>query len=109
VDRARAAGIDAPIIPGIMPIANFKGLCRFSEKCGASIPRWLSDMFDGLDDDIETRNMVAAAVAAEQSRRFAAEGLTEMHFYTLNKAGVTRAVCRALGLRERAAAPAAAA
>ena len=103
VDRARAAGIDAPIVPGIMPVSNLKGLIRFSERCGATVPQWLIDMFDGLDDEPETRAMVAAAVAAEQCRRFAEAGLTEMHFYTLNKAEVTRATCRALGLREREA------
>ena len=103
VDRARAAGIEAPIVPGIMPVSNLKGLINFSAKCGATVPQWLIDMFDGLDDEPETRSMVAAAVAAEQCRRFAEAGLTEMHFYTLNKAEVTRATCRALGLREREA------
>ena len=100
VDRARAAGIDAPIIPGIMPVSNFKGVKRFSEKCGASVPRWLEEMFAGLDDDPSTRAMVAAAVATEQCRRLAEAGLTEFHFYTLNRADISVAVCRALGLSE---------
>jgi methylenetetrahydrofolate reductase (NADPH) len=99
VDRARAAGIDAPIVPGIMPVSHFGGLKRFSEKCGARIPRWLAEMFDGLDDAPETRAMVAAAVATEQCRRLAEAGLTEFHFYTLNKAGLSAAICRALGVR----------
>jgi methylenetetrahydrofolate reductase (NADPH) len=98
VDRARAAGIEAPIVPGIMPVANFAGLKRFSAKCGASVPDWLERMFDGLDDDPEARAMVAATVATEQCRRLVAEGLTEFHFYTLNKPEVSLAVCRALGV-----------
>ena len=102
IDRARNAGITAPIIPGIMPVSNFKGLVRFSERCGASIPGWMHRIFAGLDDEPAARAMVATAVAAEQCRRFAAEGLTELHFYTLNRADVTRAVCRALGVTETA-------
>jgi methylenetetrahydrofolate reductase (NADPH) len=98
VDRARAGGIEAPIVPGIMPVANFAGLKRFSAKCGASVPDWLERMFDGLDDDPEARAMVAATVATEQCRRLVAEGLTEFHFYTLNKPEVSLAVCRALGV-----------
>jgi methylenetetrahydrofolate reductase (NADPH) len=97
-DRARAAGIEVPIVPGIMPVANFAGLKRFSAKCGASVPDWLERMFDGLDDDPEARAMVAATVATEQCRRLVAEGLTEFHFYTLNKPEVSLAVCRALGV-----------
>ena len=107
VDRARAAGIEGTICPGIMPISNFKGMARFSERCGAGVPDWLREMFDGLDETPDVRAMVAASVAVEQSRRLAAEGLTEQHFYTLNSAPLTRAICRALGLRERAAAVAA--
>ena len=107
VDRARAAGIEGTICPGIMPISNFKGMARFSERCGAGVPDWLREMFDGLDETPDVRAMVAASVAVEQSRRLAAEGLTEQHFYTLNSAPLTRAICRALGLRERAAAEAA--
>ena len=103
VERARAAGIDAPIVPGIMPVSHFGRLKRFSDNCGASIPGWLAAMFDGLDDDPETRDMVAAAVATEQCRRLAEAGITEFHIYTLNKAQPSAAICRALGLRERAA------
>ncbi|MDR9394518.1 MAG: methylenetetrahydrofolate reductase [NAD(P)H] [Roseovarius sp.] len=98
IDRARNAGIDAPIVPGIMPVANFASLKRFSEGCGASIPRWMEAMFDGLDDAPETRAMVATSVATEQCRRLIAAGVTEFHFYTLNRADVSLAICRALGL-----------
>lgn len=98
IDRARAAGITAPIVPGIMPVSNFKGLVRFSERCGATIPDWMRHIFEGLDDEPGTRAMVATAVATEQCRRLFAAGLTELHFYTLNRADVTRAVCRALGI-----------
>lgn len=99
IDRARAAGITAPIVPGIMPVANFKGLVRFSERCGASIPDWMTRMFDGLDGDIATRSMVSTAVTVEQCRRLARAGIDEFHFYTLNRADVTRAVCRVLGVK----------
>jgi methylenetetrahydrofolate reductase (NADPH) len=102
IERARAAGITAPIIPGIMPVANFKGLVRFSERCGASIPTWMAAMFEGLDDDIPTRSMVSTAVTVEQCRRLAEHGIDEFHFYTLNRADVTRAVCRVLGIRPAA-------
>jgi methylenetetrahydrofolate reductase (NADPH) len=103
IDRARAAGITAPIIPGIMPVSNFKGLVRFSERCGAKVPDWMHRVFAGLDNEPATRAMVATAVATEQCRRFAEAGLTELHFYTLNRADVTRSVCRALGVSETAA------
>lgn len=103
IERARAAGITAPIVPGIMPVSNFKGLVRFSERCGATVPAWMRHMFEGLDDEPATRAMVATAVATEQCRRLFAAGLTELHFYTLNRADVTRAVCRALGLVDQPA------
>lgn len=97
VDRCRDAGIEAPIVPGIMPVGHFGGLKRFSEKCGASIPAWLAEMFEGLDDHPEMRAMVATTVATEQIRRLADAGIDEFHIYTLNKADVSLAVCRALG------------
>jgi methylenetetrahydrofolate reductase (NADPH) len=99
VDRARSAGIAVPIVPGIMPVTNFKQLVRFAGSCGASVPAWLADLFDGLDDDLETRRMVAADVAAEQCRRLQAEGIDEFHFYTLNRADLTYAICHILGVR----------
>jgi len=102
IDRARAAGIEAPIVPGIMPVANFGGLKRFSANCGAIIPDWMEAMFAGLDDEPRMRDMVAASVAAEQCRRLAEAGLTKFHFYTLNRAPVSVAICRALGLSAKA-------
>ncbi|MFC6487482.1 methylenetetrahydrofolate reductase [NAD(P)H] [Nitratireductor sp. GCM10026969] len=101
IDRARAAGIEAPIVPGIMPVANFASLKRFSEGCGASIPDWMETMFDGLDDAPDIRAMVAASLAGEQCRRLAAEGVRDFHIYTLNKPDVSLAICRALGLPAR--------
>ena len=98
IDRARAAGIEAPIVPGIMPVANFAGLKRFSAMCGATVPDWLEKMFEGLDDAPETRDMVASSVATEQCRRLLAAGVNEFHIYTLNRPKVSLAICRALGL-----------
>ncbi len=95
-DRAARAGLRAPIVPGIMPIANFTKLCAFSERCGASIPTWLAARFAGLDDDPETRAMVAATTASELCRRLLAEGVGAFHFYTLNQAPLCTAVCRTL-------------
>ncbi|MGR3444502.1 MAG: methylenetetrahydrofolate reductase [Roseovarius sp.] len=94
VDRARDAGITAPIVP----VANFAGLKRFSAMCGASVPDWLSRMFDGLDNAPEARAMIATSVATEQCRLLMEAGLSEFHFYTLNRPEVSLAVCRALGL-----------
>jgi methylenetetrahydrofolate reductase (NADPH) len=103
LDRARSAGITVPIVPGILPVTNFKQVVRFSAACGASVPAWLADMFDGLDDDAETRRMVAAHVAAEQCRRLLAAGIDEFHFYTLNRADLTYAICHVLGVRPQQA------
>jgi methylenetetrahydrofolate reductase (NADPH) len=99
LDRARSAGITVPIVPGILPVTNFQQVRRFSAACGASVPSWLADLFDGLDHDAETRKMVAATVAAEQCRRLQAAGLSEFHFYTLNRADLTYAICHILGVR----------
>ena len=99
VERARAAGIDAPIVPGIMPVTNFARLAEFSAKCGTSVPRWMAELFDGLDDDPETRRMVAAVSATEQCRILLASGIDRFHFYTLNRADLTFAICRILGIR----------
>ena len=98
LDRARSAGITAPIVPGIMPVANFKNICRFSERCGTTIPDWMTDLFAGLDDAPEVHQMVAATLAAEQCRRLAEHGVTDFHFYTMNKPELTAAVCRILGV-----------
>ena len=102
-DRCAAAGIGARLVPGILPITRFPQLLRFAERCGASVPQWLRRRFDGLDDDPETRRMIAANVAIEQVQRLREHGVEEFHFYTLNRAELTYAICHALGLRPRAA------
>jgi len=99
-DRVRAAGVTIPLIPGIMPVSNFKGLSRMSAACGASIPGWLAAHFDGLDDDPETRKLLAASIAAETCARLQEEGFSDFHFYTLNRAELVYAICRVLGVRE---------
>jgi len=99
-DRVRAAGITLPLTPGIMPVSNFNGLKRMSAACGASVPDWLAAHFDGLDDDPETRRLLAASVAAEMCARLQEEGFTDFHFYTLNRADLVYAICRVLGVRE---------
>ncbi len=97
-----AAGIDAPIVPGILPIANFASLLRFAAACGASVPDWLHGRFEGLDDDPETRQMISANVAIELVEKLQREGVNEFHFYTLNRAELTYAICYALGIRPQA-------
>jgi len=98
-DKVMAAGLDIPIIPGIMPINSFKGIKRFAAGCGATIPDWLSNLFDGLDKDPLTRQMVAGAVAIEQCLTLREYGFDQFHFYTLNRADLTYAVCYVLGVR----------
>ena len=100
-DRCAAAGIDAPLVPGILPITRFPQVLRFAQRCGASIPGWLRERFDGLEDDAETRRLIAAAVAIEQVQELRRHGVSEFHFYTLNRAELTFAICHALGLRPR--------
>jgi methylenetetrahydrofolate reductase (NADPH) len=99
LDLCLAAGITAPIVPGIMPVTNLAGLRRMSALSGVSVPDWLGHMFDGLDDDAETRRMVAAVVAAEQVRLLQANGVDEFHFYTLNRPELTYAIAHILGVR----------
>jgi methylenetetrahydrofolate reductase (NADPH) len=99
-DRARAAGITVPIVPGILPITNFTRTLEFAKVCGATVPPWLAELFEGLDDDPETRQLVSATVAVEQCRLLQDEGMNEFHFYTLNRAELTLAICRMLGLRQ---------
>jgi methylenetetrahydrofolate reductase (NADPH) len=101
VDRVRAAGIDVPIVPGIVPVQNFHQVRSFAERCGTSVPRQLAERFDGLDDDVATRKLVAAAVAAEQVMDLADRGVHEFHFYTMNKADLVYAICHMLGMRPR--------
>ena len=98
-DRAAANGIHVPLVPGILPVTNYEQVKKFSARCGASVPRWLEEFFEGLDDDPETRKLVAAHVAGEQCRMLQAEGVREFHFYTLNRAELSRAICRLLGIR----------
>ncbi|HEX5339730.1 MAG TPA: methylenetetrahydrofolate reductase [NAD(P)H] [Gammaproteobacteria bacterium] len=98
-DAAVRQGISMPLVPGILPVTNFQQVQRFAVRCGASVPASLAHHFDGLDDDAETRKLVAAHVAGEQCRRLQAEGVQEFHFYTLNRPELTRAICHLLGLR----------
>ena len=98
-DRARAAGIEVPIVPGVLPITNFARAVRFARACGATVPDWLAELYRGLDDDPETRSMVAAAQATELCQRLQAEGVGAFHFYTLNRPALTAAICRRLGVR----------
>jgi len=98
-DRCAAAGIRARLVPGILPITRFPQLLRFAERCGATVPMWLRQRFDGLEDDPETRRLIAANVAIEQVQRLREHGVEEFHFYTLNRAELTYAICHALGLR----------
>jgi methylenetetrahydrofolate reductase (NADPH) len=98
-DRCAAVGIGAPIVPGILPITRFAQVRRFAERCGASIPAWLQERFEGLEEDPDTRRLIAANVAIEQVQELKGHGVTEFHFYTLNRAELTYAICHALGLR----------
>jgi len=98
-DRAAAAGLAVPIVPGILPVTNFAQLKRMAAVCGASIPAWMGAHFDGLDDDPDTRRLVAASLAAEQCRRLQSNGVNEFHFYTLNRADLLVAICHLLGVR----------
>jgi methylenetetrahydrofolate reductase (NADPH) len=99
LERAAGRGIHIPIVPGIVPVQNFKQVRNFAERCGTTIPRWLADRFDGLDEDVATRKLVAAAVAAEQVIDLVDHGVTDFHFYTMNRADLVYAICHLLGLR----------
>jgi len=98
-DQCVSAGITASIVPGILPINKFPQLLRFANMCGATVPAWLHDRFEGLDDDDETRQMISASIAIEMAERLQDEGIDEFHFYTLNRAELTYAICHALGIR----------
>ena len=102
VDRVRKAGVTIPILPGIMPVTNYKGLCRMSQANGVALPDWLGNLFEGLDKDPDTRRLIAGAVAAEMCARLEEEGFEDFHFYTLNRADLSYAICRVLGVREQA-------
>jgi methylenetetrahydrofolate reductase (NADPH) len=101
VERARGAGITVPIVPGILPVTNFAQVKKFAAQCGAVVPPWMAAQFEGLDDDPETRRLVAASIAAEQCRLLQASGVREFHFYTLNRADLTVAICHMIGVRGR--------
>jgi methylenetetrahydrofolate reductase (NADH) len=88
-----------PVVPGILPVQNFKQTKAFAARCGASVPDWLAERFDGLDEDAATRKLIAAAVAAEQVLDLVDRGVTDFHFYTMNRADLVYAVCHLLGLR----------
>ncbi|MBL6761705.1 MAG: methylenetetrahydrofolate reductase [NAD(P)H] [PS1 clade bacterium] len=97
-DRLAAAGVTIPVIAGIMPTTNFTGAKRMAEACGANVPAWLADAYEGLEDDADTRKHIAASVAVDQCRKLIDEGFGHLHFYTLNQADLTFAVCRILKL-----------
>ena len=101
-DRCVAAGIDVAIVPGILPITNFPRMLKFAALCGTRVPQALHERFSGLDDDAETRQMIAASVAIEQVNELRRHGVSEFHFYTLNRAELTYAICHTLGLRHQA-------
>jgi methylenetetrahydrofolate reductase (NADH) len=103
LERVRAAGIDIPIVPGILPVQNFKQMKNFAARTGASVPGWLAERFDGLDEDPATRKLIAAAVAAEQVLDLVDHGVTDFHFYTMNRADLVYAICHLLGLRPESA------
>jgi len=102
LDRVRAAGIDIPVVPGILPVQNFAQTKNFAALAGASVPDWLAARFDGLEDDPATRKLIAAAVAAEQVLDLVDHGVTDFHFYTMNRADLVYAICHLLGLRPAA-------
>ncbi|MEX6723069.1 methylenetetrahydrofolate reductase [NAD(P)H] [Parapedomonas caeni] len=103
LDLAGAAGLDVDIVPGILPVSNFAQLERMAGMCGASVPHWMARLFEGLDGRPATRQLVAATVAAEQCARLYERGIRQFHFYTLNRAELTSAICHLLGVRPAAA------
>jgi methylenetetrahydrofolate reductase (NADPH) len=103
LDRVRARGISIPIVPGIMPMHNFKQARNFVTRAGTTVPNWLAEKFDGLDDDVETRKLVAATVAAGQVQKLAKHGVDTFHFYTMNRADLVFAISHLLGIRPNGA------
>jgi methylenetetrahydrofolate reductase (NADPH) len=103
LDKVHAAGIDIPIVPGIIPVLNFKQAASFAERCGTHVPQWLADRFEGLDDDPATRKLIAAAIAAEQVTDLIDRGVTDLHFYTMNRADLVYAICHLVGVKGEAA------
>jgi len=106
VEKVRAAGIDIPVVPGIVPVHNFTQVAGFAKRAGASVPDWLARRFEGLEDDAPTRQLVAAAVAAEQVLDLVDRGVADFHFYTMNRADLVYATCHLLGMRPAKAPPA---
>ena len=98
-DKVRKAGVSIPILPGIMPVSNYKGLLKMAGPCGIAVPAWMANLFEGLDGDPETRKLIACSVAAETCARLQEEGFSDFHFYTLNRADLVYALCRVLGVR----------
>jgi methylenetetrahydrofolate reductase (NADPH) len=103
LDRVHARGINIPVVPGILPVQNFKQAKNFAERAGASVPAWLAERFEGLDDDIATRRLIAAHLAAEQVLDLTRQGVSDFHFYTMNRAELVYAICHLLGMRPVAA------
>ncbi|CAI1192905.1 MULTISPECIES: methylenetetrahydrofolate reductase [Serratia] len=102
-DRCVATGIDVEIVPGILPVSNFKQLQRFATMTNVRVPSWMTSMFEGLDDDAETRKMVGANIAMDMVKILSREGVKDFHFYTLNRAEMSYAICHTLGVRPAAA------
>ncbi len=102
-DTCARAGISVPLIPGILPVTNFAKVVQFAGRCGAAVPSWMAKLFDGLDDDVETRALVAASTATELCQNLVREGIADFHFYTLNRPALTYAICRRLGIQPVAA------
>jgi methylenetetrahydrofolate reductase (NADPH) len=100
MDKVRKAGVEIPISPGVMPVTNFNGLKKMAGPIGIKLPAWLANLFEGLDKDPDTRRLIAGSVAAEMCAKLLEEGFSDFHFYTLNRADLTYAICRVLGVRE---------
>ncbi len=101
LDKVRTRGIQVPVVPGILPVTNFAQVKRFSAMCGTNVPTWMADLFEGMDENPELRHLIAAFIAAEQCRLLRAAGIEEFHFYTLNRARLTLAICHILGIRAK--------
>lgn len=101
LDRVQSKGINIPVTPGIVPVQSFQQTAKFAKRAGASVPQWLADRFEGLEDDPQTRKLVAATVAAEQVLDLVDHGIREFHFYTMNRADLVYAICHLLGLRPK--------
>lgn len=102
VERVRRAGIYVPIVPGILPVHNFAQVANFSSRCGAHVPGWLAERFEGLEGDPQTHALVASAVAAEQVLDLVERGVEDFHFYTMNRADLVVAICHMIGIRSHA-------